>query len=90
MKKEEILRPRPCKSCGRHMTREFLEQRWQERNERLSLALRASEKKGRTRATSYEAARKLRAEGLSIRTIAKRLGCSIWTVHRAIHEKVDK
>lgn len=84
--REYILSPRPCRACGRMMDKEFLEKRWAERNRNLSASLRSSDKMGRERSASYEEICELRSRGLSHRAIAHMLGCSQWTVYRALRD----
>ncbi len=82
MTKEKLLEPRDCPRCGRHMSREFLEGREQQRRKNISVSLNGSDC-GRPATVDRPEARRLRALGWTIRRIAAQLNCSTWAVSRA-------
>ena len=84
--KDKLLTPRPCRACGRLMSREFLIERNVQRGKNISAALVGSTV-GRPVTTDRAEVLRLRSLGWTIRRIAAQLSCSTWSVHRAIKAK---
>ena len=76
--------PQPCKHCGQWISEELIAKRKALKGERVRKALKEAVRKGikigRPRTVDYEAIRKLRAKGVSVRKIAAIVKVSTWTV----------
>lgn len=86
------LTPRNCRSCGRFMDEEFLKARLKEVQAKKAQKMRdsfverraAGEQIGAVRKRNNAEILRLRAQGLSIRAIARQLGCSVSPVSDAL------
>lgn len=83
---EYRLTPRPCKRCKRWMSREFLEEHLKEMTRIKGDKISKAHKDNKHGKKIYQSDRiiELRKQGLSIRKIAKIIGCSTSPVVEAL------
>lgn len=83
--------PSPCPHCGQWRDEKWFEFRMELQRARLRKAAVDAKARGdnvgRLRQYDHKEIRRLRGRGLSIRRIAKEIGCSPWTVFRVVRDE---